>query len=147
MRTLGWLVVLASVGGGAYWARPDLFAFLQNRRAAPCKPIPGSALDPQPGLASFRCAPGVPGPGPDIEAGSVRGHYGVGAAPAQGRAPVSEPAPPASLRQLASERDQAFMAYMQAQRAGDFSAAAKHEAYMRAQLRLDSARRGLIASH
>jgi hypothetical protein len=149
LRFLGWLVVLAGIGGAAYRARPDLFAFLRSpSNVAPgherCKPIPVSPMDPQPGLAPFRCAPDVPSP--IVEPDSWRSRYGDGSAPpASGR--DVEATATATLRRVADERDRAFSAFVQAQRAGDVSADAKHAAYMRAEARLDGARRALIANH
>src|SRR5205823_2343087 len=60
----------------------------------PCKPAPVSSMDPQPGLAPWRCMP--EGDGPDhIEAGEPRRVYGNGERPAPPRATGSRSPRPA----------------------------------------------------
>jgi hypothetical protein len=138
-KLLGKLVMVAGVvAGGVYLAKPSVFV----ARPPKCKPIPVSALDPQPGLAPFRCAPDVPGQGPDIAVGEPRRRYGAGEDPrATNAPPAPRPARAGDLQRLSDERDAAYLDYLDAQDNGDAMAAQRAYAeYGKANARLNRAR-------
>jgi hypothetical protein len=138
-------IILAGVAVGA------LVWYQQRPTATPpppprCEPMPISKLDPQPGLAPWRCKPTGDGPH-TIETSDPRRVQGNGDALTPPPSPSRRPPRPApDLAELADWKSEAYLDYLDAQDSGDqIRIERARRDYTRASARLDEAKRATIA--
>jgi hypothetical protein len=141
------VLVTALAAAGAHLVRQNAGSPSRAQPASPsprphCTPMPVSAMDPQPGLAPWRCMPETPGEGPDIVVAEPRKVYGhpdpLAPPPDANRRPPRS----ADLQELADWKAGAYLDMVDAEHDGDRLAAEQARAdYVWASKRLDEARR------